>query len=139
MWEGFSIAPILQIGGNKKHITNEISENNSLIFRDRFVSSHQIKTLKVMNTNKVTNFYRERVLVRNLDTFEKLRRTIITLAGNLIAWENMMEGTQTATDLAPYLTAWDSLDVMALLNQIQIMMQEAENDLADLERGCEEE
>lgn len=92
-----------------------------------------------MNTNKVTNFYRERVLVQNLDTFEKLRRTIITLAGNLIAWENMMEGTQTATDLAPYLTAWDSLDVMALLNQIQIMMQEAENDLADLERGCEEE
>lgn len=91
-----------------------------------------------MNTNKVTN-YRERVLVQNLDTFEKLRRTIITLAGNLIAWENMMEGTQTATDLAPYLTAWDSLDVMALLNQIQIMMQEAENDLADLERNRDKE
>lgn len=92
-----------------------------------------------MNTNKVTNFYRERVLVQNLDTFEKLRRTIITLAGNLIAWENMMEGTQTATDLAPYLTAWDSLEVMAQLNQLQIMMQEAENDLADLERGRENE
>ena len=138
MWEGFSIAPMLQMGGNKKHTTNEISENNSLIFRESFVSSHQIKTLKVMNTNKVTN-YRERVLVQNLDTFEKLRRTIITLAGNLIAWENMMEGTQTATDLAPYLTAWDSLDVMALLNQIQIMMQEAENDLADLERNRDKE
>lgn len=91
-----------------------------------------------MNTNKVTN-YRERVLVHNLDTYEKLRRTIITLAGNLITWENMMEGTQTATDLAPYLTAWDSLDVMAQLNQIQIMMQEAENDLADLDRGREKE
>ena len=91
-----------------------------------------------MNTNKVTN-YREMVLVHNLDTFEKLRRTIITLAGNLITWENMMEGTQTATDLAPYLTAWDSLDVMALLNQLQIMTQEAENDLADLERGRENE
>lgn len=139
MWEGFSFAPMLQMGGNKKHTTNEISENNSLIFRDRFVSSPYNQNLKVMNTNKVTNFYRERVLVQNLDTFEKLRRTIITLAGNLIAWENMMEGTQTATDLAPYLTAWDSLDVMALLNQLQIMMQEAENDLADLDRGRENE
>lgn len=87
-----------------------------------------------MNTNKVTN-YRERVLVRNLDTFEKLRRTIITISGNLITWQDAMEGTQTATDLAPYLTAWDSLEVMAQLNQLQIMMQEAENDLADLERG----
>ena len=134
MWESFSIAPTLQIDGNKKHTTNEISENNSLIFRDRFVSSHQIKTLKVMNTN-----YRERVLVRNLDTFEKLRCTIITLAGNLIAWEGMMEGTQTATDLATYLTAWDSLEVMAQLNQLQIMTREAENDLADLERGREKE
>ena len=91
-----------------------------------------------MNTNKVTN-YRERVLVRNLDTFEKLRCTIITLAGNLIAWEGMMEGTQTATDLATYLTAWDSLEVMAQLNQLQIMTSEAENDLADLERGREKE
>ena len=105
-----------------------------MIFRDRFVSSHQIKTLKVMNTN-----YRERVLVRNLETFEKLRSTIITISGNLIAWQNTMEGTQTATDLTPCLTEWDSLDVMALLNQLQIMTQEAENDLADLERGREKE
>lgn len=138
MWEGFSFALVLQMGGNKKHTTNEISENNSLIFGECFVSSHHIKTLKVMNTNKVTN-YRERVLVRNLDTLEQLRRTIITLAGNLIAWEGMMEGTETATDLAPYLTAWDSLNVMALLNQLQIMTQEAENDLADLERNRDKE
>ena len=138
MWEGFSFAPMLQMVGNKKHTTNEISENKSLIFRDRFVSSPYNQNLLVMNTNKVTN-YRERVLVRNLDTFEKLRCTIITLAGNLIAWEGMMEGTQTATDLATYLTAWDSLEVMAQLNQLQIMTSEAENDLADLERGREKE
>lgn len=88
--------------------------------------------------NKATN-YRERVLVRNLDTYEKLRRTIITISGNLIAWQDTMEGTQTATDLAPFLTDWDSLGVMVLLNQLQIMMQEAENDLADLDRGREKE
>lgn len=91
-----------------------------------------------MNTSKVTH-YRERDLVRNLDTFERLRGTIITLAGDLIAWENAMEGTQEAKDLAPYLTDWDSLDVMALLNQLQIMTQEAENDLADLERNRDKE
>lgn len=88
--------------------------------------------------NKVTS-YRQSILVRNLDTFARLQRTIILMAGNLLVWEGMTEGTETATALAPHLTAWDSLDVMVLLNQLQIMTQEAENDLADLERNRDKE
>ena len=88
--------------------------------------------------NKVTN-YRQSILVRNLDTFARLQRAIVTLAGNLTAWENATEGTQVAKDLAPRLFGWEPAEVVVLLHDVQIMTQEAENDLADLERNRDKE